>query len=430
MRAGQPFVFAGSGLRDLRARGRCFAVAAGLLFALACGFFGGASALHAQPASEEQPAGEQQTAPGQADNQDPNATPGEGTGDATSDDPTTNPRLVYYGRREKSRLRFTIGIGKGEVLPGVISEASDSWFLNSAVRSAGDANYQPVLPVSPGGIAKYWSWQMALEYVYLDRFFISYNWYRIKQPLGSNNSTTVSFLHPPSDRFRWSFFEGVRLAQYLEDRRSLEFKYLRPAFTRGLKIGGFIGREWYKEENDISYGSFQATSGASSFDPNSTAWSVGGVVPGDYNMKGWILGPAFRYKIFSWFGLQYTLALVDRKGSYNQAGLQTLNVTNDLTGEQRIEGLLPFAAGSAKDSGLRHRLEAEFCIYCRFTITVGILKEDLTRTYDSYIGRTLGTRPTFYSEKTALGLGIGELGNSHELTKQEVYVKFGTDFFF
>ena len=145
MRTGHSFVFAGFGPGDLRTRARRFEVAAGLptrlLIAVAFVLFAGMSALQAQPAGENQP----------AENGNPDAAPGEGTGDATSDDPTTNPRLVYYGRREKSRLRFTIGVGKGEVLPGVISEASDSWFLNSAIRSAGDANYQPVLPVSPGG---------------------------------------------------------------------------------------------------------------------------------------------------------------------------------------------------------------------------------------------------------------------------------------
>jgi hypothetical protein len=368
--------------------------------------------------------GDQPTAAGEE------SAPETGTGDATSDDPGTNPRLIYYGRRENSRIRFTFGAGRGEVLPGVISEASDSWFLNSAIRSVTDSSYQPVLPVAPGGIAKYWSYQMGLEYVFKDRFFVSYNWYRINQGLGNSNSTTVSFFHPASDRFRWSFFEGVRLARYVEDRRNLEFKYLHPAFLRGFKIGGFLGREWYKEENDISYGSFQANSATAPLDPNSTAWSVGGVVPGNYKMRGWNFGPAFRYKIFSWFGLQYKLAFVNRSGSFNQAGLQTMTVTNDLTGAQRLEALLPFASGTAKDSGLRHQLEAEFCIYCRFTITVGILKEDFTRSYSSYFGRTLGTIPYFYSEKTAAGLGIGELSKSHKLTKEELYLKFGTDFFF
>lgn len=392
-------------------------LALGTLLALA-----GVSTLAAQ-APTPAPADEQTGEAGE--------TPTTGTGgDATSEDPTTNPKLVYYGRREKSRIRWTIGFGRGEVLPGVISEASSSWFLNSAIRSSLDGTYQPVLPVSPGGIAKYWSVNTALEYVYLDRFFISANWYRIDQGLGSDNSTTVSFLHPPSDRFRWSFFEGTRLARYIEDRRSLEFKYLRPALFRGFKVGLYLGREWYKEKNDISYGSFQATSGTSPLEPNSTAWSVAGVVPGNYQMKGWVLGPAFRYKIFSWFGLQYKLGLVDRSGSYNQGGFQTLTVTNDLTGASRLEALFPFATGNAKDSGIRHELEAEFCIYCRFTITVGVLKEDLTRTYDSYAGYTFGTIPYFYSQKTALGLGIGETGNAHELTKQEIYLKFGTDFFF
>ncbi|MCR9144745.1 MAG: hypothetical protein NXI24_21075 [bacterium] len=395
-----------------------------LLFGLVAA--GSLAAQAPGPSPETEPAGETPADPNAAGE----AEGADGGADATSDDPTQNKRLIYYGRREKNRIRFTFGFGRGEVLPGVISEASSSWFLNSAIRSSTDSSYQPVLPVAPGGIAKYWSFQTGLEFVHIDRFFISYNWYRIKQGLGNSNSTTVSFFHPANDRFRWSFFEGVRLATYIEDRRNLEFKYLHPAFFRGFKIGGFIAREWYREENDISYGSFQASSGTAPVDPNSTAWSVGGVVPGNYDMKGWNLGLAFRYKIFHWFGMQYKLGIVDRSGSYNQGGLQTLTVSNDLTGAQRLEGLFPFAAGNAKDSGLRHQLEAEFCIYCRFTITVGLLREDFTRDYDSYIGRTFGTIPYFYSEKTAAGLGIGELGGGHELTKQEIYFKFGTDFFF
>ena len=147
-------------------------------------------------------------------------------------------------------------------------------------------------------------------------------------------------------------------------------------------------------------------------------------------MAGWVVGPAFRYKIFDWFGLQYKLGIVSRKGGYNQGGYQIMTVSEDATGATQYHALYPFASARASDSGIRHVLEAEFCIYCRFTITVGILKEDLSRTYESYGGYTFATLPYFYSQKTPIGLGIGETANSHELRKQEIYVKFGTDIFF
>jgi hypothetical protein len=289
-------------------------------------------------------------------------------------------------------------------------------------------------------VAKYWSLQSGLEYAYVDRLFVTANWYRIDQGLGSQNSTTVTFFHPAQESggFRWSYFEGLRLTRYVEDQRTLEAKYLHPVFLRGFKAGAFVAREWYREENDISYGSFQATSASSAIQPNTTAWSAAGIVPGVYRMRGWTFGAAFRYQLFDWLGFYYKLGSVRRSGSYDQGGLQALSVSQAASGSgssavaasQAAHLLLPFAAAQATDSGLRHNLEAVFRIYCRYSITIGVLREDLSRSYGSYLGYTFGTVNNLYSQKTPTGLGIGETSTAHELNKREIYLKFGTDFFF
>ena len=408
-----------------------------IFFLILCFAFAGGTTLHAQAGESPEKAGEGETPPGAGETGE---TP-EGTGQAGDNGEAGEPNedgivsgaptgLIYYGRREDSRIRFTFGFGRGEVKPGLVSEASPAWFLNSAIRSSVDSTYQPVLPLDPGNKAKYWSLNLGLEYAYKDRLFISYNWYQIDQGLGNENSTTVTFFHPPSTDFRWSYFEGARLARYFEENRTIEAKYLHPVLFPGFKAGAYIAREFYREENDISYGSYQATTASNAIAATTTAWSVAAVVPGNYEMAGWTIGPAFRYQIFQWFGLHYKLGIIERDGSYNQGGFQTLTVSNDVTGATQLEGLFPYATGRAKDTGIRHVLEAVFCVYCRFTITVGFLKEDLSRSYESYAGYTFGTRPNLYSQKTPTGLGIGETSTSHEVSKQEIYLKLGSDFFF
>ena len=214
----------------------------------------------------------------------------------------------------------------------------------------------------------------------------------------------------------------MRLIVYRETRRDLYLTWLRPMLTRGLSLGAFAGREWYREMNDISFGSLTATRATFATDPSLLSWSEGGAVPMHVKMTGTIVGPALKYRIFRWLGINYRFTPVSRKGDLDYAGIQP--VTRERMTGQVLETLAPWGFATVKDKGWRHQLEAYIPIFCRYLFTVGLLKEDLKRSYDLFVGNTqIFSGVDFFSRKVPTTLGIGEMAASHKVNNLELYFK-------
>lgn len=332
-------------------------------------------------------------------------------------------------RREKNRLWFQLGAGRAEVRAAILSETPNAWLINSAVEAGRNSSYPVSVPIlneeKPLAMP---ALTVSGEYAYIDRYFVGFNlrWIRYQTPRESPSKAV--FLSAGNSTLQPSIYEGLRLVTYKESRVNFHFTYLRPAFLAGLKLGGFIEREKYIEDNDLSLGSLTATrSGATP--PSTLIWASAAVTPARYDMSGWLLGAAARYQIFDWLGVTYRLApFYSRKGSLSMSGIQTLNETGN-TGASSFAPMVPFAVAEVKDSGIRHNLEATMRFNCIYTFSLGILREDLKRSYSSYFGYT-ATTGRFYFAKTPTGIGLGETSSSHKLSTAEIYFRFGVLGFF
>jgi hypothetical protein len=345
----------------------------------------------------------------------------------TDDNSTAKPASQ---KRYDERFRLILGFGRSQFKPGVLSEAGPAWMTNSFIASAIDTNASPVFSLSDPKNLQAWSLFFEADYTWKDRLTTGIKYYNINQDFRRKDPAMVDFILPPGIKNRWSYFEGVRLTKYQEENKSLYAKYLHKMWFRGFKAGIYLSREWYDELNDISFGSYVATTLSSSVAPGTTNWSQGGIVPSRYSMTGYSIGPSFRYQLFDWLGFHYELTSVRRAGNLSMQGIRLIQQSNDITGGTAYSVLLPAAAGRVKDSGLRHNLEIVFRIFCRYSLHIGILKEDFERNYDSYLGKTLSSGNLPFQEKTPVGMGIGEMNKAHKLGKIDIYMKFGTSFVF
>lgn len=345
------------------------------------------------------------------------------------DDQNKNIKTIKIVKEDyDERFRYILGFGRLKHIPGVLSEAGPAWMTNSFI-AASDQN-SPVIQLSDPSKLKAWSFYSEFDYTLDDRYTFGLKYYGINQKYGRKDPARIDFFHPASNTKRWSYFEGVRLTRYREENKSIYFKYLYPMFWKGFKAGIYIAQEWYDEKDDISFGSYVATSINAEVAPGTINWSQGGIVPAFYNMTGTSFGPAFRYQMYDWLGFHYKLTPVNRSGSMNMSGTRLIQQSNDFTGQEALSGLFVLATATVSDSGMRHDLEAVFRFLCRYTLHIGILKEDFNRTYSGYISKTFSSGELPFQEKTPTVFGIGELSSSHKIEKLEFYMKFGTSFFF
>ncbi|MCB1307155.1 MAG: hypothetical protein KDK30_03195 [Leptospiraceae bacterium] len=338
------------------------------------------------------------------------------------------PADEYFRRSELSRIRIFFGLGEARLKPAILNEITPSWFLNSAIAAGNDINYQAILPLEEADKVNVYTGHFGIDYTFMDRFNVGYHYLHRQREFNDHSPTKITFFAPPDNRFRWAVFESYRLKEYVESMQTLEFKYLHPVWTRGFKIGPYVAREWYREHNDSSFGSFVAPNASAPYLPNSINWSALAFTPVNYSMTGWVFGPAFRYQMFDWLGFHYRFVFVKRTGSFNLSGVQPLNREQGGT-LTAIDLIAPVAGGNVNEEGIRHNFETVFRIYCRYGLHIGIIKEDFTRSYSNYLGYTFGSGG-YYSMKTPTLLGIGELSNSYASNTLEVYIKFSTAFFF
>jgi len=337
---------------------------------------------------------------------------------------------TLYRHQYDERLRFILGSGGAMFEPEILSETGPSWMTNSFLAAAADPNIRPVIPLSEPKSHKGLSFYTQLDYTWKDRITTGLQFYRINRKFRREDPAMVDFFHPEGSYHRWSYFEGVRLTNYREERKNLFIKYLRRMFFRGFKAGLYFSREWYTEENEISFGSYVATTVFSPVAPGTRNWSEGGVAPAIYKLSGFSFGPAFRYQMFDWLGFHSQFTPVSRSGTLTMDGIRLIEQLNDASGARNYAALLPVASAKLKDSGYRFNIEGVIRLYCRYTLHLGILKENFKRSYDGYAAKTFSTGNLPFQEKTPTILGIGELSKAHPFDKIEIYLKLGSSFFF
>ncbi len=354
-----------------------------------------------------------------------------GQGQTTQETPAA-PVTEIRQRPEKFRLRLMAGFGYQSFHPALLSEAGPAWQLNSFIQSADGVSQPNVLIENTGKIPAI-PLRWGLDFTFKDRFSVALERFYIDQDYDHKHRAKVSFISPPNSTYQVAAFEGLRLLAWKERRNEMEFMYLHPISTRkGIKLGGFLTRQQSVESVEVSMGSLTGlrASGASG---GTQSWTAGGSVSGEYRISGWLVGPAVRYQMFEWLGFTYKFSLIKRAGDFNMTGYQLLSAQNyDLLGQPSGAVspylLVPVHGGYFRDNGTRHWLEAVARVYCRYSIHLGFIKEDYTRTYDSYAGITLSQTRNF-NPKTS-GLGVGEMSQGFKSSRTEIYLKFGVHFYY
>ncbi len=358
--------------------------------------------------------------------------PGKDEGKESKDAPSGEdaPDMADFRRRgEKFRLRLFLGAGFESLHPAILSEAGPAWQLNNLIR-AGDGRSQAALLMEDTGKIPAVPLRWGADFTYRDRLSLSVERYFITQSYSQKYPAKVTFLAPGNAVYQSAIYEGLRLLKWAERRDEVELMYLHPISSKGVKLGAFVTRQEYTENIIVSMGSLTATR-ASSTDGGVLTWSEGGSIPGQYRTSGWLAGPAVRYQVFEWLGFTYKLSPLRRSGDFDMSGIQVLTSqqynTAGQPGEQVPYFLAPVHFGSFEDKGMRHVLEAALRLYCRYSVHLGVVKEDFNRTYSSYFGYTFSPTTDFHPKTQ--GLGIGEMSQSFKSSRLEVYMRFGLHFY-
>lgn len=352
--------------------------------------------------------------------------------------PNTSP-LVSLEDREDNKTsmeifnkvyehRFMIrgGWGIGKLSPAILNETGPSWFQNSVFRQITEPGAPLAIPYKGVKDLDINSQFFDLRYGYKNKYEVQYaeetslGVYSRSQPASNN------FISPRTDSYWASSFEGNRLLRFEGVSQHLRFSYTHP-ITKLFMMGPSLNFHRYTERNNISYGSF-STSRPEATVPNKVTWSIGGDANAEYSMKGILPGIYAKFKLRDWWEIRGRLELLDRKGNFSVLGSQIIQeVFND--GSSNLTAVLPAYGGKVRDKGTILNLETSFQ-YCRFSLDIGMIRQDVKRTYESYLGDTLGSVPrNDYSARSVL-VGISEMSNSIKHTVTEFYIMPGVSFFY
>jgi hypothetical protein len=243
---------------------------------------------------------------------------------------------------------------------------------------------------------------------------------------GRDLPASNNFISPRTDSYWASSFEGNRLLRFEGVSQHLRFSYTHP-ITKILMVGPSVNFHRYTERNNISYGSY-STSRPEATVPNKVTWSIGGDANAEYSMKGILPGVYAKLKLKDWWEIRGRLELLDRKGNFSVLGSQIIQeVYND--GTSNLTGVVPAYGGKVRDKGTILNLETSFQ-YCRFSLDIGMIRQDVKRNYDTYLGDTIGNVPrTDYSSRS-VGIGFSEMSTSIKHTVTEFYIMPGVSFYY
>lgn len=352
--------------------------------------------------------------------------------------PNTSP-LVSLEDREDNKTsmeifnkvyehRFMIrgGWGIGKLSPAILNETGPSWFQNSVFRQITEPGAPLAIPYKGVKDLDINSQFFDLRYGYKNKYEVQYaeetslGVYSRSQPASNN------FISPRTDSYWASSFEGNRLLRFEGVSQHFRFSYTHP-ITKLFMMGPSLNFHRYTERNNISYGSF-STSRPEATVPNKVTWSIGGDANAEYSMKGILPGIYAKFKLRDWWEIRGRLELLDRKGNFSVLGSQIIQeVFND--GSSNLTAVLPTYGGKVRDKGTIFNLETSFQ-YCRFSLDIGMIRQDVKRTYDSYLGDTIGSVPRNDYSARSVFVGVSEMSNSIKHTVTEFYIMPGVSFFY
>ncbi|WP_208739645.1 hypothetical protein [Leptospira bandrabouensis] len=335
-------------------------------------------------------------------------------------------RMDIFNQVYEHRVMFRTGWGIGKLSPAILNETGPAWFQNSLFRQITEPGSPLSIPYKPvkdlGVNSQFWD----IRYGYKNKFEIqlaediSLGVYSRDLPASNN------FFSPRTDTYWASAFEGNRLLRFEGVSQHLRFSYTHP-FSKIFMIGPSINFHRYTERNNISYGSY-STSRAEATVPNKATWSIGGDANAEYSMKGILPGIFAKLKLRDWWELRTRLELLDRKGNFSVLGSQIIQETFS-DGSSNLTGVVPAYGGKVRDKGTILNIESSFQ-YCRFTLDIGMIRQDIKRNYETYLGDTLGGVPRSDYSSRSVYIGFSEMSTSVKHTVTEFYIMPGVSFFY
>ncbi|WP_409035745.1 hypothetical protein [Leptospira bandrabouensis] len=335
-------------------------------------------------------------------------------------------RMDIFNQVYEHRVMFRTGWGIGKLSPAILNETGPAWFQNSLFRQITEPGSPLSIPYKPvkdlGVNSQFWD----IRYGYKNKFEIqlaediSLGVYSRDLPASNN------FFSPRTDTYWASAFEGNRLLRFEGVSQHLRFSYTHP-FSKIFMIGPSINFHRYTERNNISYGSY-STSRAEATVPNKATWSIGGDANAEYSMKGILPGIFAKLKLRDWWELRTRLELLDRKGNFSVLGSQIIQEAF-IDGSSNLTGVVPAYGGKVRDKGTILNIESSFQ-YCRFTLDIGMIRQDIKRNYETYLGDTLGGVPRSDYSSRSVYIGFSEMSASVKHTVTELYIMPGVSFFY
>lgn len=332
-------------------------------------------------------------------------------------------RMDKYVNEFDHRLKFRMGVGLGQINPAILTETGSSWLINSALRSFNNPNFPIAIPTNnPKDLGTEPQYQ-EIAYGWKNQVDISWSRDLTLGRYDQGSAASVQFLTPRTENYWASIFEGNRLLRFEGVSEHFRLSYTYPLFS-WFMIGPSINFHSYTEKNEISNGSYTTNR-----ENNLAIWSIGGSASADYSMRGILPGILLKLQLKEWWEVRSRYEIIDRKGNFGILGAQLIQFGGDGAGTGTFTPVVPVYAGNVRDSGSLFMLETSFR-YCRFTIDIGLIHQSVKRSYNSYLGDSVGNlNPNDYSAKTR-GFGIGELGGSFRHTTTEIFIMPGVSFHF
>jgi hypothetical protein len=333
--------------------------------------------------------------------------------------------MEKYNHVYEHRLMLRTGWGIGKLSPAILNETGPAWFINSIFRQGSEPGAPLAIPYRGAKDLNVDSQFWDIRYGYKNKYEIQMAEDTTLGVYSRDLPAANEFLSPRSGNYWASAFEGNRLLRFEGISSHLRFSYTHP-ITKIFMIGPSINFHRYTERNNISYGSY-ATSRPEAPVPGKTTWSVGGDANAEYSMNGTLPGIFMKLKLRDWWEVRARYELLDRKGNFSVLGSQVIQESfNDFT--TNITAVFPGYGGSVRDKGTILNIESSFR-YCRFTLDVGLIRQDIKRFYPLYLGDTVGnvTR-TDYSARS-IGIGLSEMSGATKHQVTEFYIMPGVSFF-
>ncbi|WP_208725689.1 hypothetical protein [Leptospira noumeaensis] len=335
-------------------------------------------------------------------------------------------RMDIFNQVYEHRLMLRGGWGVGKLSPAILNETGPAWFQNSVFRQITEPGAPLAVPYKPakdlGLNSQFWD----IRYGYKNKFEVQFAEDTSLGVYSRDLPASNNFISPRTDTYWASSFEGNRLLRFEGVSQHLRFSYTHP-FSKILMIGPSINFHRYTERNNISYGSY-STSRPEAPIPNKATWSIGGDANAEYSMKGILPGIFAKFKLRDWWELRARLELLDRRGNFSVLGSQIIQ-ESFTDGSSQFNGVVPAYGGKVRDKGTIFNLETSFQ-YCRFSLDIGMIRQDVKRSYESYFGDTVGNVPRSDYSARSVYIGFSEMSSSIKHTVTEFYIMPGVSFYY